>query len=136
MTFQYNKDVTVKAPKNRVSEKVISRKQGGFFNPPLMGNYSKNEKAYMESVEESNKIENEKLENRQRVSNATAHRNLFNHNLASIEESLYKEGREKIFKAIMTRTFLESLVLPEDFIAENIDSKLVGRVSLLCGYVK
>ena len=61
MTFQYNKDVTVKAPKNRVSEKVISHRQGGFFNPPLMGNYSKNEKAYMESVEESNKIENEKL---------------------------------------------------------------------------
>lgn len=122
MTFQYNKDVTVKTPKNHVSEKVISHKQGGFFNPPLMGNYSKNEKTYMESIEESNKIENERLENKQRVCNATSHRNLFNHNLVSIKESLYKEGREKIFKAIMTKTFLESLVLPEDFIAENIEN--------------
>ena len=122
MTFQYNKDVTVKAPKNHVSEKVISHREGGFFNPPLMGNYSKNEKAYMESIEESNRIENERLESKQRVCNATSHRNLFNHNISSIKESLYKEGREKIFKSVMTRTFLESLVLPEDYIAANIEN--------------
>ena len=38
-------------------------------------------------------------------------------------------------KNLKKLTLLHSNDMHGDFIAENIDSKLVGRVSLLCGYV-